>query len=189
MRLDEPSREALVEGEILTTLSVASRLRSRVRLRYTSAEGETSRLFDPYAVIFYQERWYTVGYCHLRDGLRVFRLDRMQEAAIVNARFSPLENFDAFNYMLNSFEAIPDEWNVDVLLDTSVEMARRNIPRELATLVQEGGRVRLRASIRDLDDMARTIVRLGCPFTVLHPPELRDAFCRVAAEITRCAAC
>jgi predicted DNA-binding transcriptional regulator YafY len=189
MRLEEPSREALVEGDILTTLSVASSQGRQVRLRYASPEGETERVLDPYAVLFHQERWYTVGYCHLRGGLRVFRLDRMREAAGLETRFSPPENFDAFEYMLNSFEAIPDEWNVDVLLDTALEAARQSVPRSLATLVQEGNRVRLRASIRDLDDMARTIIRVGCPFTVLHPPELRDAFCRISEEIMRWAAC
>lgn len=187
LRLEEPSSDALIEGDILTTLSVASSRTRQVRLRYASS-GETARPFDPYAVIFHEDHWYTVGYCHLRDGLRVFRLDRMQSAEMTGTAFVLPADFDAFDYMLSSFEAIPDEWNVTVLLDTSLGAARRDIPRALATLVQEGSRVRLRASIHDLDDMARTLIRLGCPFTVLHPPELRQALRQIAADITRFAA-
>ncbi len=48
--------------------------------------------------------------------------------------------------------------------------------------------MRLHASIRDLDDMARTLIRLGCPFRVLQPPELRVALRHIAADIDRFAA-
>ncbi len=185
MRLDEPAEAVQVEGDILTTLSLASSLARQVRLRYDSREGETSRLFDSYAVLFHQERWYTVGYCHLREGLRVFRLDRIREAALTESRFVPLASFDAFTYMLNSFEAIPDEWVIEVLLETPLETARQMIPRSLATLVQDGDQVCLRASIRDLHEMALTIIRLGCPFTVIQPPELRATLQAIAASIAR----
>lgn len=102
--------------------------------------------------------------------------------------FTPPADFDAVDYMLSSFEAIADEWNAAVLLDTSLEAARQGIPRALATLVQEDGHVCLRASIRGLDDMARTLIRLGCPFTVLHPPELRETLRQIAVDITQFAA-
>ncbi len=180
MRLDEPAEAAQVESDILTTLSLASSQARQINLRYASGDGETSRLFDPYAVLFHQERWYTVGYCHLRAGLRVFRLDRVREAVLTDGRFTLPPAFDSFTYMLNSFEAIPDEWEIDVLLATSLEDARERIPRSLATLVQAGDQVRLRASIRDLNDMALTIIRLGCPFSVLQPSELRAELRRIA---------
>jgi len=188
LRLDEPTEAIQVESDMLTTLSLASSQSRQVRLRYASGEGETTRLFDPYAVLFHQERWYTVGYCHLRAGLRVFRLDRVREAILTENPFVSPPDIDAFAYMLASFEAIPDEWDIDVLLLTSLETARKRIPRSLATLVQAGDQVRLRASIRDLSDMALIIIRLGCPFTVVHPPELRTELRRIADSVHHWAA-
>lgn len=188
LQLDEPTEAIQIESDMLTTLSLASSQSRQVRLRYASADGETTRLFDPYAVLFHQERWYTVGYCHLRVGLRVFRLDRVADATLTDHPFVSPPDFDAFAYMLMSFEAIPDEWDIDVLLVTSLEAARNRIPRSLATLVQAGDKVRLRASIRDLSDMALIIIRLGCPFTVLHPPELRTELRHIADSVHQWAA-
>jgi len=38
--------------------------------------GETERAVDPYGVLYRNGGWYMGGYCHLRQGLRAFRLDR-----------------------------------------------------------------------------------------------------------------
>src|SRR5918997_65550 len=68
----------LPAGEVVVTLSAAVRERKRVRMRYRSGEsGETRRDVDPYAVVQGDAFWYTFGYCHLREGRRLFRLDRV----------------------------------------------------------------------------------------------------------------
>jgi predicted DNA-binding transcriptional regulator YafY len=121
----------------------------------------------------------------LRHTLRVFRLDRVQRVTLLETIFAPPPNFDALQYLLSSFEAIPDRWNVNVLLDISLEAARLRIPRSLATLVQTGHGIRLRASIRDLNEMARTLIALGCPMQIVDPPELRAELLNIAAQIVR----
>jgi predicted DNA-binding transcriptional regulator YafY len=176
-----------VDGDIIARLSLASQQRQRVRLRYESAQGVTERAFDPYGVVCYQDYWYAVGYCHLRGDLRIFRLDRARSVAILEVTFTPLLAFDTLGYMLKSFEAIPDRWNIDVRLAMPLEEARRRIPRTLATLEQEGDHVRLRASIFDLDDMARQLIALACPMVIMQPVELRAVFLKIAEEIAQIA--
>ena len=68
----------LPAGEVVVTLSAAVRERKRVRMRYRAGDsGETRRAVDPYAVVQGDAFWYTFGYCHLRGGRRLFRLDRV----------------------------------------------------------------------------------------------------------------
>ena len=56
------------------TLSTAAKAGRRVWLRYQAADAqETERAFDPYGVSYYQGFWYTIGYCHLRQGQRLRR--------------------------------------------------------------------------------------------------------------------
>lgn len=172
-----------VDAQTVTLLSMASQQCRQVRLAYAAGTGSTTRTFDPYSVIHHDNHWYAVGYCHLRDALRTFRLDRVESVSLLNTPFVPPAGFDALNYMLASFEAIPDRWNIDVLLEMPLEAARQKMPRPLATIVQEGERVRLRASMPDLDEMARLLLTLGCPLTVVEPQELRDAFLRLANAI------
>jgi predicted DNA-binding transcriptional regulator YafY len=116
--------------------------------------------------------------------MRTFRLDRVNSVTVLDTTFEPPADFDALDYMLSSFQAIPDRWTVDVLLEVPLEAARLVIPRSLAPLVQTAHGVRLRASIRDLNHMARTLIALGCPMKAINPPELRSELLNIAARIT-----
>lgn len=185
MQLDSPLHPSAVDGDVLSNLSLANRQHRQVRLAYMARETATERIFDPYAVIYHQGRWYTVGYCHLRHERRVFRLDRVQRVALLETAFTTPPDFNALDYMLSSFEAIPDQWNVDVLLEMSLDAARRAIPRELATLVETEHGTQLRASIHDLGYMARILIGLGCPLKAIQPPELREELLSVAARVSQ----
>lgn len=185
--LDDDIDDILVEADFVSTLSLASQQRRQVRLEYQSPDDLTERVFDPYSVIYHNGHWYTVGYCHLRRDLRTFRLDRIEAVSLLDTSFMPPPDFDALAYMLDSFLAIKDRWDIEVLLDMPLDEARRKIPRSLASLKQDGQRVRLRTSMPDLDEFARTLIALGCPLTIVQPPELREAFVKLAEEMTRIA--
>lgn len=172
-----------VEKAVIASLSIASSTNRQTQMDYQSGQSVTRRVFDPYKVLWHQGRWYTVGSCHLRGGLRVFRLDRVLAVEVLASTFTPPQQFDALDYLLSSFEAIPDRWQIDVLLDLPLEEARRRIPRALASLAAEGEQTRLRASMPDLDEVARTLAALGCRVTVIAPDELRGAFTRLADVI------
>src|ERR1051326_1442586 len=83
-----PPRDAPAPA-VVVTLSTAVQEQRQVVLRHRSAEGkETERRFDPYGLVYREGRWYTPGYCHLRASIRVFRLDRIQEATLQSESFS-----------------------------------------------------------------------------------------------------
>src|SRR5438552_2578211 len=68
-------------GSMVLTFSTAAQQERRIWMRYrASSADETERAVDPYGLVYHVGLWYTVGYCHLRNGLRVFRLDRVQHA-------------------------------------------------------------------------------------------------------------
>ena len=186
--LDVAQLDTTVESAILGTLSMAAQQHRRVTLGYRGRDhAETRRELDPYSVICHGGRWYTVGYCHLRQDVRVFRLDRVRHVEPAGATFDPPVGFDGLDYVVRSFAAIPDTWDVEVLLHTTLEEARRNVPASLALLEQRPVGVWLRASINDLDRMARTLVGLACPLAIHRPPELRAALRRLAGEIAQLA--
>jgi predicted DNA-binding transcriptional regulator YafY len=187
MLVEGGASEIVAESEVISTLSLASQQHRQVRLRYNANNEITERVYDPYSVIQYEGRWYVVGYCHLREALRTFRLDRVDRVSLLDTPFTSPSDFDALGYMLDSFQTIPDRWDIEVLLDMPLDEARRHLPRELASLEQQGEQVRMRASMPDLDEMARRLVALGCPLTIVGPPELRAAFVKLSAEIAEIA--
>ncbi len=183
MLVDSEVSAVLAQADVVSLLSLASQQRRQVRLRHNSGMEITERVYDPYSVIQYEGRWYVVGYCHLREALRTFRLDRVDKVSLLDTAFTAPPDFDALGYMLDSFQAIPDRWDIEALLEIPIEEARRRLPRELASLEVDGERVRMRASMPDLDEMARRLMALGCPLTIVGPPELRGAFLKLSAEI------
>ena len=171
-------------------LSTAAQQGRRVGLRYRSWRGEeTERAFDPYGVVFHAASWYAVGHCHLRGGTRTFRLDRVLEAVPCGERdaFSRPDGFDSLDFILRSLAATPRTWPVIATLDTTLERARRDIPRSLATLEEGADGVVLRCSTDNLDWLAHILAGLGCDLVIHEPPELREAFHRLAARLARIA--
>jgi predicted DNA-binding transcriptional regulator YafY len=180
-----PSR--LPSGEVAVTLSEAVRERRRVRIRYRSwPSEETEREVDPYAVIHKEGYWYTVGYCHLRRGERLFRLDRVLEAEALRETFERPPGFDTPERVLESLATMrEDRWSVEVLLETGIGEARRQVPSIGTALREAPDGVLMRSSTSDLRWMARVLAGLDCQFVVKSPPELREALRRHAAEISR----
>lgn len=176
--------DTTIESSILSKLSLAVQQNCAVRLSYgTDKARQTERKFDPYGVVYYNARWYTVGYCHLRESLRVFRLDRIQYAELTTQKFVPPENFNCLEYLNQSIANMPDNWEIEVLLLTTLEKVKSKIPPMLATVVQEPKGVVFRAAVNELDWLARFLINLGYRFKVLRPVELQTTLQNLALEI------
>jgi len=176
-------------GEVVMTLAMAVRERRQVRLRYRSGLAEeTERRVDPYAVIHREGYWYAVGHDHLRERLRLFRLDRVLEAEPPGETFVRPPGFDTPQQVLDALASMPqDRWSVEVLLEAAPEEAREQVPPMGVVLEEVEGGVLMRSSTSDLGWMARVLAGLRCPFVVRRPPELREELRRHAAEIARLA--
>ena len=169
-------------GEMIMCISSAAQQQQRVLLRYQSRDQETVRSFDPYGLVYHWDRWYTVGWCHLREDVRVFRLDRMRAVISEEATFTRPPDFDSLAYVLDSLATAPWSWSVEVLLETTLEDAQQRIPPGNAIIKPAEGGVLVQLGVDRLDWMARTLMLMECPFVVRQPPELRDALRQLAAE-------
>lgn len=188
LAMDAPVPDFEISSEVFGVLSTAIAKNQTVRLAYRQPEKPLShRLVNPYGLVCHEGRWYLVGYCQLRADLRVFRLDRLAELELEKSWFEPPPNFDCLKYAVESFAAIPDEWDIAVLLETTLGEIRSKVPLSLAILEPRPEGVLLRAAMPDLDWMSRFLVGLGCRFKVQQPTELCTALERLAQEISQIA--
>jgi predicted DNA-binding transcriptional regulator YafY len=159
----------------VTVLSSALQTGRRVRLHYRSARSEIAeRGFDPYGVVSYEGVWYTIGYCHLRQGQRLFRLDRIVEVEMTSETFTPPINFDALEGVQRSLASVPRAWQIEVWLETTLEEAQRYMRLPQAFFEEKNGGILFRVEVADLPWMARMLAGLGMPFIIHRPQELRD---------------
>jgi len=166
-------------------LCAAAQRERRVWLRYQAYESdETEREVDLYGLVYRSGFWYAVGYCHLRQDVRVFRLDRIVSAEQRDETYRRPDDFDCMSHVTRSIATMPDKWLVEVELETTLERAQHMVPPTMATLEQSPGGVLLRCYTHNLDWMAATLAGLDCPFVLHKPPELRKSLQRLADRLS-----
>ncbi len=64
------------------------------------------RMIDPYGMIFWNNKWYTVAFCHLRNEIRSFRIERIIQINRTPKSFKRPEDFSARDFFMQNL--LPD---------------------------------------------------------------------------------
>ena len=182
--LDLARSSASGASDTLFALSTAAQQCRRVRLRYRSSAGmETEREVDPYGLAHSGGFWYVAGHCHLRRGLRSFRLDRVADVAAQETLFLRPRDFDAVAHLTYSLATLPRAHTAEVLLHTTLQEALERLGGTMGLFEPVDGGVLLRAQIDGLDWFARQLARQPFDFTVRAPEALRAAVRALSARL------
>jgi len=161
---------------VLLRLSRAVADQCCVEMQYQSRET-TRRVVEPYAIGGLQGHWYMVAFCRLRQGLRLFRLDRIGSLQVLTERFVRPEGFRMDQYVREGMESQP--WRVHIWFDAPEDAVRLTLG-SLGEVTPVDGGHEYSGPTADLEFTARTLLFSGLKFRVLGPPELRQAFARIA---------
>ncbi|MEK4841699.1 helix-turn-helix transcriptional regulator [Staphylococcus sp. FSL W8-0271] len=84
--------------------------RNSVIISYWKRSDDTSndRQVDPYRIIYWKNKWYLVAYCHLRDDVRTFRVDRIESLILTDETFEQPEDFSAENFFMGNLLPIKE---------------------------------------------------------------------------------
>lgn len=87
-------------AEHMATVRSALNDKKRLRIEYFSAAGGelTTRDVDPWLLYAALGRWYLIGWDHLRSDERMFRLDRIKSAAVLDADAEVPDDLDPSLY-------------------------------------------------------------------------------------------
>ncbi|RYJ44907.1 helix-turn-helix transcriptional regulator [Flavobacterium beibuense] len=77
--VNQRKRNIVPPGNILDTLlkAVSDKLVVKMEYRAFGNEQTSERKIEPIGIFHENENWYTIGYCHLRQSYRQFRIDRV----------------------------------------------------------------------------------------------------------------
>lgn len=126
---EDRSANAREMGERFTQIEAATRNQKRITIHYQNAStgAVKTRDVDPYALAFRERSWVVVGYCHLRQDVRSFRLDRIHSLRIAPKPKSPdferPSHFDVRAYIARSPWTFTPEPVEDVCLEILPEAA------------------------------------------------------------------
>jgi predicted DNA-binding transcriptional regulator YafY len=181
--------QVVLDPEVVVTLSLAVAQRQSVSLRYRAATGEeTERDLDPYGIVFNHGTWYAGGYCHLRQDVRTFRLDRIVRVDLRERTFERPDSYDAVGQVVDGGPAGSGAIEVEVFLETSLEHARQLLGTIRGTLEPTAHGVRFRRATAQLEWVAHLLLSLPVPARVVEPPELRTMLRAMSARAAQLAA-
>lgn len=156
----------------------------RIKVVYNSIRsGPTRRTVDPYFIIFRANAFYFVGYCHLRGGIRTFRIDRVEDVEPLSEMFVRPPDIRPETYFEGSWSVFGGE-PVEVEVVFSGTAARivastSHHPDELVEIIGEG-RLRYTVVTRGLEEIRRWILGFGDEAEAVKPPELRATLSRIS---------
>jgi predicted DNA-binding transcriptional regulator YafY len=162
-------------GPLLEQLRGAVRETRQVEMTYasyTDPEGRR-RAVDPYGLVHRAGWWYLVGYCHLRQDLRTFRVDRISELTTGERKFTVPADFDLHAYMEKEIAGFP---LIAVKMRFSAEyadLARMGRGYWQDMEEQADGSIIVHLSTPDLVSAASNALAYGPAVEVLEPPEVR----------------
>ncbi|SEU27750.1 YafY family protein [Paenibacillus sp. NFR01] len=93
---------------VLAELEQAVANEYAVEMDYRTGREEHSkhRVIDPYGMVYWNSKWYTVGFCRLKNEVRSFRVDRILTIQRTALRFKRSEAFSAREFFMHNL--LPD---------------------------------------------------------------------------------
>jgi predicted DNA-binding transcriptional regulator YafY len=160
---------------LLEKLRRATHERRRVWMIYRGRQQPEpiEREVDPYALVHRWGWWYVVGYCHLRQAHRSFRVDRVVDLALLDETFSLPDDFDVQAYLATEPHVQP---TIQARLRFAPEGALSALDdRAMWDSVdeQDDGSVIVAFAVPNLEAAARMVLSYAPHAVVLKPDELR----------------
>jgi predicted DNA-binding transcriptional regulator YafY len=177
-------------GECFPTVAGALAQRRQLRLRYFNRGDDThsERSVSPQRLTYYRDNWYLDAWCHLREGLRTFALDAMEEAKALDAQALDVPEAELDAHYANSYGIFAGAPSRVAVLRFAARRARW-VAKERWHRDQEGnslpdGRYELRVPYSNTPELVMDILKYGPDVEVMAPAELRtEVIARLGAAL------
>jgi predicted DNA-binding transcriptional regulator YafY len=165
--------------DIWKQLTEACQKNQSVEMTYYTASRDSlsTRIFDPYLLHIYRgTNPYTIGYCHRRQEVRWFRVDRIRELRRMEKTFERDPNFNPQDHIQTIFQAEVGGEPKLVTIRFAVQVApyiRERCWHPTQTITEHGdGSLTLQMKVPGLAEVKRWVLGYGKDAVVEGPAEL-----------------
>jgi proteasome accessory factor C len=163
-------------AEVLAVVHRGLAEKRRLHLSYyvPARDETTERDVDPMRVSIVEGRSYLEGYCRLAEAVRLFRLDRITAASVLDVPADPPADAQPRDLDAGLFQAGPSDLRVVLEVGPAGRWVSEYYPCESVEPLPDGG-ARLELRTPDTRWVRRLALRLGSQGRVVEPPDLVDA--------------
>ena len=178
--------QVLEVNRLRRLLSTAIEEQRQVRLDYYVATRDetTRRVVDPVQVVDAEGNTYLDAWCHLVDGQRLFRLDRVLGVDVLDTRIEVPADVHPRDLERGVFQASERQPLVTLRLQPRSRWVAEYYPVEEAREEPDGG-LTVRLRVGHPGWLTRLMLRLGDTARLVDSPEQAEDVRRVAAEALR----
>jgi predicted DNA-binding transcriptional regulator YafY len=170
----------VVRPVLFRTLATALGVRRRLELRYRSRshDEQTRRVISPQRLVHYRDNWYLDAWCHLRKGLRIFSLDRIDSAVLLEERADDLADDELDKRLARSYGIFSGVPRTSAVLRFTPHMSRwvseeHWHPHQIGQWLTDGS-FELTVPYAEPTELVRDILRYGPEVEVVRPESLRQ---------------
>ncbi|MEO7986395.1 MAG: WYL domain-containing protein, partial [Gemmatimonadales bacterium] len=157
--------------------------RRKVRLGYRKAseEATSTRVIRPYGIAFASGMWYVMGGDESGEGIRIFRLDRVEKVEVLEMRFELPGDFSV-DAIVRDGRAFQAGEAATLRVRYSSRIARWIAEREGVEPAADGS-LTVEHPLADTDWAVRHVLQYGPDAEVLAPAEVRAEIGRRLAKM------
>ena len=178
---EDPDEQAI--GAVLGQ-AVAGRRQVRLTHRSPTRDEVTVRVVDPIAVTSTEGHGYLDAWCHLVEDRRLFRLDRVADAELLDTPVTEHAAAEPLDLSEGIYRPSPDDLLARLRVAPEARWVTEYYPVEEVTEEPDGS-LTVALRVGDPAWLVRLALRLGGHAVVLEPEELATAVRRSAQEALR----
>jgi proteasome accessory factor C len=146
-----------------------------VRLRHRSVARDevTERVVDPVAVTSSEGHTYLDAWCHLVDGRRLFRLDRVLDAEVLDSEAAPPAHLEPLDLTQGIYRPSPEDLLAVLRLRRDAQWVTEYYPVESVEDASDGTLL-VRMRVGNPAWLVRLLLRLGGTAELLEPAPLAE---------------
>ncbi|MCR9253832.1 MAG: YafY family transcriptional regulator [bacterium] len=162
-------------------------VRKVLSIDYSSGFNElTRRDIEPLGLVYYSSKWHLIAYCRLREDLRDFRTDRIQNIRLTQDEFDPSKHPNYLDFLEHNF--------MGTELSEAVVRFTKTVTRFLGDQKYYHGfveekhldtQVEMKFYTPSFEYFGRWLLSWGNQVEVVTPLELKDKIAELLQELTQ----
>jgi len=169
-----------IQPQVFQNITAALTENKRLKIEFWSRENNqtTNRTVSPLQLVRYKDNWKIDAWCHLKQGLRIFSLEAINQADVINESVIEIDDKTLQNHYQTSYGIFAGQANKQAVIQFTPYIARwvqyENWHPQQQSQWDKNGNYLLTLPYNQDQELIQDILKYGADAKVLQPIELQE---------------